>query len=74
MSWGSPVIRPVTPDDVTDARAAVKALRDKLGEAYTTEHAAVVARILAHRALHEAIERLDDLERQAKEKGTNGLR
>lgn len=51
------------PDDVTDARAAVKALRVKLDEAYSAEQAATVARLLARRALDEAIEHMNAVER-----------
>lgn len=51
-------------DDVKDARAAVAALRIKLEDAYNAEHAASVARLLARRALDEAIERLARLERE----------
>jgi ribosomal protein L18 len=50
-------------EDIVDARAAVKALREKLEDAYTAEQAAAVARLLARRALDEAIERLNALER-----------
>lgn len=50
-------------EDIVDARAAVKSLRTKLDEAYSAENAAGVARLLARRALDEAIERLHALER-----------
>jgi len=43
--------------DLVDAEASVRALRLKLEEAYSAEQAAAVARLLARRALDEAIER-----------------
>lgn len=43
--------------DLVDAEAAVRDLRLKLEEAYSAEQAATVARLLARRALDEAIER-----------------
>jgi hypothetical protein len=51
-------------DDLADARAAVRALQGKLDEAYSAEQAATVARLLARRALNEAIDRMNDIERQ----------
>jgi hypothetical protein len=52
-------------DDLTDAHAAVRRrLRAVLDEAYSNEQAATVARLLARRALDEAIERMNTIERR----------